>query len=109
MKHILEGFYVFDALDKIKRNTIISTILFIAFGVVILIVPARYIPALVLAVGYVMVIIALVMMLEFISCEKSLMDNIKFVKNVVLAVILMVFSIALAIYAIRQMTKKKKK
>ena len=77
---------IFEALDKIKRNAIFSTILLIALGVFILICPTSYAPTLVLGFGYTVAVIAIVMMLNFLGSKKSLMDYIKFVGAVALAI-----------------------
>ena len=77
---------IFEALDKIKRNAIFSTILFVALGAVIMICPQEYVPTLILGFGYVLVVIALVFMLDFIACKKSLMDYVKFVGAIALLI-----------------------
>ena len=69
---------LFDSLDKIKRNSILSAILLTTLGAVILICPEGHIPLLTLALGYTLLVVALVMMLNFFSSKKSLMDYIKF-------------------------------
>ena len=75
---------IFEALDKIKRNAIFTTILFVALGAIIMICPMEYTPVLILGLGYVLVVFALVFMLEFIACKKSLMDYVKFVGAIAL-------------------------
>ena len=70
---------LFDSLDKIKRNSIFSAILLMALGAVMLLCPEAYISSFTLGAGYVLVIIAMVMMLDFFTSKKSLMDYILFV------------------------------
>ena len=77
---------LFDSLDKIKRNAIFSAILLIALGAVILLCPETYVPTMILGFGYTLVIIAIVMMLNFFSSKKSLMDYVKFIGGLALAV-----------------------
>ena len=78
---------LFESLDKIKRNSIFSAILLTTLGAIVLICPQKYIPTLTLAFGYALVIVALVMILDFFSSKKSLMEYIKFVGAVVLLIV----------------------
>ena len=78
---------LFESLDKLKRNAIFSAILLAALGAVILICPETHIPTLTLVFGYVLVIVALVLMLDFFASKKSLMDYIKFTGALVLAIV----------------------
>ena len=126
---------LFESLDKLKRNSILSAILLIFLGAVIIVCPQAYIPALTLAFGYALVIIAIVLILNFLSGKKSLMEYLKFTGALILglvgiaalvyrndimgvlawlfgflpliAVVGIVFAIALAIYSIGKLTKKK--
>ena len=75
---------LFESLDKIKRNAIISSILLVAIGAIILICPVDYIPTMILGCGYSLVIVAIVMVFDFLSSKKSLMDYIKFVSALLL-------------------------
>ena len=75
---------LFEALDKLKRNSIFSAILLTALGAVILICPEKHAPLLTLALGYALMVLAIVMMLNFFSSKKSLMDYAKFVGALVL-------------------------
>ena len=78
---------LFDSLDKLKRNSIMSSILLIALGFVILICPEVYIASLTLLLGYALVIIAIVMMLNFMSSKKSLMEYLKFTGALILGIV----------------------
>lgn len=126
---------LFESLDELKRNSILSAILLIFLGAVIIVCPQAYIPALTLAFGYALVIIAIVLILNFLSGKKSLMEYLKFTGALILglvgiaalvyrndimrvlawlfgflpliAVVGIVFAIALAIYSIGKLTKKK--
>ena len=69
---------LFDSLDKLKRNSIMSAILLIALGAIVIICPDEYIPSLMLLFGYSLIIIGIVMMLTFFSGNKSLMEYVKF-------------------------------
>ena len=70
---------LFDSLDKIKRNSIMSAIILIALGAVILICPVTHVELLTLVLGYALAVVALVMMFNFASSNKSIMDYLKFV------------------------------
>ena len=78
---------LFDSLDKIKRNAIFSAILLIALGAVILICPLAYVPTMILACGYTLIVVGLVMMLGFFSSSKSLMDYLKFTGALILTIV----------------------
>ncbi len=78
---------LFESLDKLKRNTIMSSILLVALGVIIMICPERYIPSLILLFGYTLVVTFLVMMLNFFSGKKSLMAYLKLSSALVLGLV----------------------
>lgn len=69
---------LFESLDKLKRNSIMSAILLIALVAIIIICPEKWIPSLMLVFGYALVVIAIVMMLNFFNGTKSLMEYLKF-------------------------------
>lgn len=78
---------LFESLDKLKRNSIMSSILLIALGVIIIICPEAYIPSLMLTFGYTLVVLAIVMMLNFFSGRKSLMEYLKFSGALILGIV----------------------
>ena len=78
---------LFDSLDKLKRNAIMSAILLIALGAIILICPEAYIPSLMLLFGYVLVVVAIVMILNFFAGKKSLMEYLKFCGALILGIV----------------------
>lgn len=82
-----EVIMLFESLDKIKRNSIMSSILLVALGAIIMICPEKYIPSLILVFGYTLVVIFLVMMLNFFSSKKSLMEYLKFAGALVLGIV----------------------
>lgn len=96
---------LFDSLDKIKRNSILSAILLIALGVVIIICPKAYIGVF---VKY--VVLSLIACILFIgSCILASVDIYPKTSSgmPLISVAGIVFSIALAIYSVRKLTKKK--
>ena len=75
---------LFDELSKIKRSSILTSIALAAFGIVMIICPPQYIDSLVAVLGYGMVILAGVMMLNYITAKKSLINCVKFAGALVL-------------------------
>ena len=78
---------LFDSLDKIKRNSIMSAILLIALGAVILICPESHITLLALILGYILIVLAIVMILNFFSSNKSIMEYLKFTGALILGIV----------------------
>ncbi|MBP0974397.1 MAG: DUF308 domain-containing protein [Oscillospiraceae bacterium] len=69
---------LFESLDKLKRNSIMSAILLMTLGAIILICPQAYVGLLALVGGYTLVVVSIVMILNFLSGNKSLMEYMKF-------------------------------
>ena len=69
---------LFQAFGKIKQTTIMIAIVLIAVGVVMLLCPASYVGALVAMIGYVMLVLAAVMIFDFLSSAKQTSDYISF-------------------------------
>lgn len=78
---------LFESLDKIRRNSIMSAILLIALGIIVLICPKEYVGFLILILGYILTIISIVMMLNFMSSSKSIMEYLKFTAAIVLGIV----------------------
>ena len=78
---------LFESLDKLKRNSILSSILLIALGAIIMICPKEYVGLLTLVLGYSLVVLAIVTMLNFFSSQKSLMEYLKFSGALVLGIV----------------------
>lgn len=78
---------LFESLDKLKRNSIMSAILLVALGAIIIICPNEYIGSLTLVFGYTLVVIAIVMALNFFSGKKSLMEYLKFTGALILGIV----------------------
>ena len=78
---------LFESLDKLKRNSIMSAILLITLGVVMLLCPVRYVDSLTLVFGYTLVVIAIVMLLGFFTGNKSLMEYLKFSGALILGIV----------------------
>ena len=67
---------LFEELGKIKRTSIMTSIILLALGIVILMCPEQYIDSLVSVLGYGMVTLAVVLILDFISGKKALINYI---------------------------------
>lgn len=69
---------IFQAIGKIKTTTIMTAIVLIAIGVVMLLCPEPFVNTLIDLLGYVILIIAAVMILDFIGSKKGIGDYISF-------------------------------
>ena len=112
---------LFQELSKLKRSSIMMSIILMAVGIVMIICPAPYIDSVVSVLGYGILILSAIMILDFIAGRKGLMNYIYLTGALILmllgAAVLVfddivlylgiVFSIALGIFTIRRMTKKK--
>ena len=78
---------LFESLDKIKRNSIFSAIILMALGVVMMLCPESYIDSFILGVGYVLIITAIVIMLDFFVSNKSLVDYALFVLGLIVLIL----------------------
>lgn len=67
---------LFQELGKLKRSSIMNSIIMVAVGVLMIMCPAQYINSLVSVLGYGMLIVAAVTVLEFISGKRVLMNYI---------------------------------
>ena len=67
---------LFQELGKLKRSSIMTSIITMAVGVLMIMCPAQYVGALVSTLGYVMVIFSAVWVLNFISGKRVLMNYI---------------------------------
>ena len=69
---------LFEELSKIKRSSIMTSIILVAVGIVMILCPPQYVDSLVAVLGYGMVIFAGVMILNYITAKKSLVNCVKF-------------------------------
>ena len=75
---------LFEELSKIKRSSIMTSMMLAAVGIVMILCPAQYVDSLVAVLGYGMIILAGVMMLNYISAKKSLINCAKFAGGLIL-------------------------
>ena len=78
---------LFEELGKIKRSTIMTAILTAAIAIVMIICPERYVDALVAVLGHVLIILAAVWVLQFISGKKSLIHYIYLTGALIMAIL----------------------
>ncbi len=78
---------LFEELGKLKRSSIMTAILLAAIGIMMIICPGQYVDALVSVLGYVMVILAAVQVLQFISGKKSMMNYILLTISLIIALL----------------------
>ena len=69
---------IFDVLDRLKQQTIITSVILMILGLLMLIIPAELDYMLVNILGYVIILIGAVMIWEFIASDKSLVSYIMF-------------------------------
>ncbi|MBQ7505760.1 MAG: hypothetical protein IJT05_00390 [Lachnospiraceae bacterium] len=74
-------------MDKIRRGTLLSAILLIALGLVILICPAPYIGFLILAFGYGLIVVCIVMLLEFFTSKNALVEYMNLIVALALGIV----------------------
>ena len=67
---------LFNELGKMKRSSIMTSIILMAVGLMMIICPKDYVISLIDGLGYGMVILAAVLILDYISSKKSLMNFI---------------------------------
>ncbi len=68
---------LFEGLSKLKRESVMASIVLLAVGIILIICPDRYIGTLVNVLSILMLITACILVLDFIGSEKSLMDFIR--------------------------------
>ena len=75
---------LFEVLDKLKQQTVISTVLLMVLGLLMLIIPEQYDGTLVNVLAYVVILIGSVMVWDFVAKEKKLVDCILFIAALLL-------------------------
>ena len=85
---------LFQELGKLKRSMIMVSIIMMAVGIIMLICPERYIGLLVAAAGYGLLILSVVLILQFLSSKRVLINYI----YLTLALLIGVLGIAVLFY-----------
>ena len=78
---------LFQELGKLKRSSIMTSIILVAVGVLMIICPRQYVNALVSTLGYGMLVYAVVLGLDFVSGKKTLMSYVHLTLALVLALV----------------------
>lgn len=78
---------LFQELGKLKRTSIMSSIIMVAVGELMIMCPEQYVNSLVSVLGYGLLIFAAVIILDFISGKKVLMNYIYLSGALVLALV----------------------
>ena len=78
---------LFEVLDKLKQQTIISTVILMILGVLMLIIPVEYDGTLVNILGYMIILLGAILIWDFIAREKKLVDYIIFTLALLLVVL----------------------
>ena len=69
---------LFQSINKIKRSSVIMSMILIAVGLTMVICPERYIDTLVSSMGCLALILAVVMILDYLNSKKVLMNTVMF-------------------------------
>ena len=77
---------IFQELGRIKRQLIMSSILFMALGLLMLICPESYVLSMIGALGSIMVIYSIVGILEYLDSPKSVMNYVTLTGNLVIGI-----------------------
>jgi len=67
---------LFQSINKIKRSSIIISMALMALGLMMVICPENYVNSLISAMGYVSLILAVVMVLDYLNSKKVLMNTV---------------------------------
>ncbi len=67
---------LFQELGRMKRNTIMSSIIMIAIGLIMIMIPVRYMGSLISVMGYALLIGAVAIILDYLESKKVLINYI---------------------------------
>ncbi len=77
---------IFEGLNSLRRNAIMTSIVLLAFGIVLLMLPELYLQPLIEGMGAVMIIISLNMIFDYLGSRKSLINFILLTAALVLGI-----------------------
>ena len=78
---------LFQELNKIKRTSINISMVLMTLGLIMVICPERYIDSLIEGLGYVLLVVATVMALQYLSSKKVLFNTIQLMAALILALL----------------------
>jgi len=67
---------IFQELNKLKRNTIMSSIILIVFGILMVLCPENYVRTMIELIGAVLLVFSMIGILDYLSSNKSLIRYI---------------------------------
>ena len=70
---------LFDVLDKLRQQTVITSVLMMVLGLFMLVIPVEYDATLVEILGYVIILVGAVLILDFIAGQKKMVSYIIFI------------------------------
>lgn len=77
---------IFEGLNSLRRNAIMTSIVLLSFGIVLLMLPELYLQSLVEGMGAAMIIISLIMIFEFLNSNRSLINFISLTVSLALGI-----------------------
>lgn len=77
---------LFQGLNKLRSRSIMNSIILMAFGIILIIFPDEYAKILIDVLGSVLLIISIVLIFNFLSSQRSLMDFVFLTVALVLAI-----------------------
>ena len=78
---------LFQELGKMKRSWIMTSIILIAVGILMIMCPVRYMGLLISALGYILLVAATVMGLDYLSSKKTLMNYVSLTAALVIVLL----------------------
>lgn len=78
---------LFQELGKLKRSSIMTSIIMMAVGVLMIVWPQRHVDALVSAVGYALMVLSIVMILDFIAGKRVLINYVSLTVALIIALL----------------------
>ena len=85
---------IFDALEQLKQRTIVISIILMSIGFILMIWPERYTDWIISTLGYILLIAATLMVLDFIASKKTMKNYI----NLIIALVLAIFGLCVLLF-----------
>lgn len=78
---------LFQSLNKIKQSSVVISMILMALGLVMIICPAQYTSSLIDALGFCLLILSLVMIMDYMISKKVLFNVVKLTMAIVLGLV----------------------
>lgn len=78
---------LFEALDRIKRNAVMTTIVLMFAGLLLLLMPESYIPFLGGAIAFLLAVCAVVSIFDYIASDKALINCIRLTVGLIAGIV----------------------